>query len=100
VALRITSLCVNCWACLPLCPSDAIAANGPERSHFTIDPSSCTECEGDFAHPQCASICPVEEAIVDAAGTPLNPRGSLTGIAPDRLEEARAAIQARQGSRE
>jgi hypothetical protein len=39
---------------------------------------------GDFADPQCASICPVEGAILDCDGIPLNPLGSLTGIAPPR----------------
>ena len=32
--------------------------------------------------PQCASICPVEGAILDAAGEAINPPGSLTGIPP------------------
>ena len=80
MALEIVEGCVNCWACLPLCPSGAIRE---ERPHFTIDAAACTECLGDFADPQCASICPIEGAIVDTLGHPLNPIGSLTGIAPE-----------------
>ncbi|MEL6419808.1 MAG: ferredoxin, partial [Pseudomonadota bacterium] len=33
--------------------------------------------------------------ILDAAGEALNPPGSLTGIPPERFEEAMAEIQAR-----
>lgn len=95
MALSIDAACVNCWACLPLCPSNAIAANLDGAAHFTIDAKKCTECEGDYADPQCAAICPIEGAILDAAGAPLNPPGSLTGIAPERLAEAMAEIQAR-----
>jgi ferredoxin len=81
MALQIIESCVNCWACEPLCPSQAIVAAKP---HFLINASRCTECVGDFADPQCASICPVEGAILDCDGVPLNPPGSLTGIAPPR----------------
>lgn len=76
---EIVESCVNCWACEPLCPSGAIEAAAP---HFRIDPRRCTECDGDYADPQCASICPIEGAILDAQGLPLNPPGSLTGIPP------------------
>ena len=80
MSLSITSACVNCYACEPLCPSNAITdykAAGTDV--FVIDKSKCTECEGDFADPQCASICPVEGAILDAMGEAINPPGSLTG---------------------
>ncbi len=96
MAYHIIDSCVNCWACEPLCPSDAIhPANPPATAHFSIDASACTECDGDFADPQCASICPVEGAILDAAGVPVNPPGSLTGIPPERLAQAMAEIRAR-----
>lgn len=95
MALSINENCVNCWACLPLCPSDAIKANEEGRTHFVIDPKKCTECDGDYATPQCATICPIESAILDTAGDELNPPGSLTGIPPERLAEAMAEIQAR-----
>lgn len=82
MAFSIVASCVNCWACEPLCPSRAIRAAKP---HFLIDAGKCTECVGDYADPQCASICPIEGAIVDASGQALNPPGSLTGIAPMTL---------------
>lgn len=92
MALLIVEGCVNCWACEPICPQQAIRAAKP---HFLIDPAACTECADDYADPQCASICPIETAIVDASGEALNPPGSLTGIPPHRLKEAMAEIQAR-----
>jgi ferredoxin len=92
MAYQITEGCVNCWACEPLCPSQAIQAATP---HFMIDPRQCSECSGDFAEPQCASICPIEGAILDASGAPANPPGSLTGIPPERWSTAMAEIRAR-----
>lgn len=92
MAYEIIETCVNCWACEPLCPSLAIQ---PAQPHFRIDAGKCTECEGDFADPQCVSICPIEGAILDAFGEAANPSGSLTGIPPHRMAEAMAEIQAR-----
>jgi ferredoxin len=92
MALQIIEHCVNCWACEPLCPSSAIFE---ARPHFTIDEAKCTECEGDYPDVQCASICPIEGAILDSLGVPLNPPGSLTGIPPEKLAAAMAEIQAR-----
>lgn len=92
MSLSIIESCVNCWACEPLCPSDAIFEAKP---HFLIDAKKCTECEGDHADPQCATICPIEGAILDASGEALNPAGSLTGIPPALMAEAMAEIRAR-----
>ncbi len=91
MALSIIESCVNCFACEPVCPSDAIYEAAP---HFLIDSKKCTECEGDFADPQCASICPIEGAILDAFSVPINPPGSLTGIPPEKMAEAMAELQA------
>jgi len=92
MSLEIIESCVNCWACEPLCPNDAIYEAAP---NFLIDPVKCTECEGDFDEPQCATICPIEGAILDAAGEEYNPPGSLTGIPPETMAAAMAEIQAR-----
>jgi len=86
MALSITDRCVNCYACQDVCPSQAISQGA---ARFEIDPLACTECAGQFADPQCASICPVEEALLDGLGAVIHPSGSLTGIPPTlRLSDA------------
>jgi ferredoxin len=92
VALKINDRCVNCYACIDVCPTGSIVK---ARKHFVINPTTCTECVGSFDDPQCASICPIECAITDQDRNPLNPPGSLTGIPPERIEAAAAAIRAR-----
>lgn len=94
MAYSIVDSCVSCHACSMVCPSNAIF-KGPGDAHFLVDPKKCTECEGDYADSQCASICPIEGAILNGAREIANPPGSLTGIPPERLEAALAEIQAR-----
>ncbi len=77
MAFAIVEGCINCWACEPLCPNQAIIEAKP---HFLIEAGQCTECIGHYTNPQCASICPVEGAIVNEHQIPLNPPGSLLGI--------------------
>lgn len=77
MAYEITELCVKCTACELVCPNAAIQE---EAVLFTIDPLLCTECADAYADPQCSSICPIEGAILDELGDPLNPPGSLIGV--------------------
>jgi ferredoxin len=91
MAVEIVDRCVNCFACMLVCPNEAIYESKP---HFMVHPHKCTECEGDFDTPQCATICPVEEAILDAKGAPLNPLGTLTGIPRERFLELEAKAKA------
>ena len=58
----IVDSCVNCWACLDVCPSNADYP-APRISKSEIQ--SCTECV-DFTDPQCANICPIEEPTRNA----------------------------------
>ena len=60
MAYKITEDCINCGACEPECPNQAISA-GDER--YEINPEKCTECVGYFNEPQCASVCPVNCCI-------------------------------------
>jgi ferredoxin len=90
MAVKIIESCVNCFACEPVCPSNAIYEAKP---HFLVDSKKCTECEGAFADYQCASICPIEGAILNSLGEAINPLGSLTGIPPERMAEAMAELQ-------
>lgn len=82
MAFEIIESCVNCYACEPLCPNQAIYEATP---HFMIAAEKCTECIGDFMDAQCVSICPIEGAILDELGVPLNAPGSLTGIPAEIL---------------
>jgi len=53
----ITDDCINCGACEPECPNEAIT-EGEEI--YVIDPNLCTECVGFFAEEACQAVCPVE----------------------------------------
>jgi ferredoxin len=62
MAYVITEECINCGACEPECPNQAISA-GDER--YVIDPAKCTQCVGHFDEPQCAAVCPVDACKPD-----------------------------------
>ncbi len=62
MALLITDECINCGACEPECPNDAITA-GDEI--FVISHEKCTECEGHFDTSQCKDVCPVDCCVPD-----------------------------------
>jgi len=62
MAYKITEECINCGACEPECPNQAITA-GDEI--YIIDPAKCTECVGHFDASQCAAVCPVDCCIPD-----------------------------------
>jgi ferredoxin len=57
MAYMITEDCINCGACDPECPNNAISEGNPV---YIIDPNLCTECVGYYDEPQCISICPVD----------------------------------------
>ncbi|MCL1074439.1 4Fe-4S dicluster domain-containing protein [Shewanella dokdonensis] len=76
----ITDKCVGCHACQLVCPNQAVYADPDSSGRFHIHRRRCSGCEGQYAAPQCASICPIEEAIVNELNIAVNPRGSLTGI--------------------
>lgn len=62
MAYKITEECINCGACEPECPNQAISA-GDEI--YIIDPEKCTECVGHYDSSQCAAVCPVDCCIPD-----------------------------------
>ncbi len=93
MAIMITDECINCGACEPECPNNAIYEPGAEWafedgttlrgsvkiSGIDIDASKrqrpvsdevyyivsdkCTECVGFHEEPQCAAVCPVDCCI-------------------------------------
>lgn len=62
MAARITSDCIACGACEPLCPNHAIL---PGNEGFVIDPARCTHCVGFYPTERCQAICPVECCVPD-----------------------------------
>jgi len=84
MAIKITDDCINCEACEPECPNNAIYApeemwkmsdgttvsNDTENDavsddFFYIVTDKCTECIGFHEEPQCAAVCPVDCCIAD-----------------------------------
>ena len=66
----ITSDCINCGACEPECPNDAID-EGDEI--YVIDPALCTECVGFHDHEACQAVCPVECCLPDPKNVEAEP---------------------------
>jgi len=95
MAIKITDECINCGACEPECPNNAIYESGAEwawadgnnlkgtinvdgadidvaqrnepvsNDTYYIVPSKCTECVGFHEEPQCAAVCPVDCCVPD-----------------------------------
>ncbi|WP_259158931.1 YfhL family 4Fe-4S dicluster ferredoxin [Candidatus Karelsulcia muelleri] len=71
MSLKITEKCINCGACEPECPNNAIyegykeCTDGTKNYYYFIVPEKCTECLGFYDEPQCASVCPVDCCILD-----------------------------------
>lgn len=54
MAYKVTDACVNCGACEPECPVQAISEKKGAR---WIDPAKCIDCGA------CAAVCPTEAII-------------------------------------
>lgn len=95
MAIIITDECINCGACDPECPNNAIYEPGAEWALadgndltgtvelngkeidvdaqnepisdevYYIVPDKCTECVGFHEEPQCAAVCPVDCCVDD-----------------------------------
>ncbi len=94
MAIVITDECINCGACEPECPNNAIyegsvpwkwsdgtnlkqikIADSLQNAELEMKPISnefyyiasgkCTECVGFYDEPQCASVCPVNCCVID-----------------------------------
>ncbi|MBX7190954.1 MAG: YfhL family 4Fe-4S dicluster ferredoxin [Sandaracinaceae bacterium] len=59
----ITQDCINCGACEPECPNQAISQG---EDIYVIDANLCTECVGFHAKEACQAVCPVECCIPNA----------------------------------
>ncbi|WP_341656752.1 4Fe-4S dicluster domain-containing protein [Blattabacterium cuenoti] len=92
MSIKITEKCINCGACEPECPNQAIYEGGKKwrmsdgtslkkkeildldptifqepkkKDIYFIVPEKCTECVGFYDKPQCIMICPVQCCIPD-----------------------------------
>jgi ferredoxin len=93
--LKITEECINCGACEPECPNNAIYEGGADwtfadgttitgqieyHGHlvdikaklsplsdqfYFIVPEKCTECIGFYDEQKCVSVCPVDCCVED-----------------------------------
>ena len=85
MSLLITADCINCGACLPECPNEAIFENrsaaeaagirvtdgiGDGDGIYVISYDRCTECVGHFDEPQCAAVCPVDNCCISDPAWP------------------------------
>ena len=64
MATHITDDCINCGACEPECPNEAITEGD---DIYVIDPNRCTECVGFHDREACQAVCPVECCDPDPA---------------------------------
>lgn len=78
MATMITEECINCGACEPECPNEAISEGD---DIYVIDPARCTECVGHHDEEQCAAVCPVDCCVPD----PNNPEAEGTLFARAKL---------------
>jgi len=62
MATMIANECINCGACEPECPNNAITQGDPI---FVIDPKLCTECVGFHDYEACAAVCPGDVCVTD-----------------------------------
>jgi ferredoxin len=62
MATLITEECINCGACEPECPNQAISQG---EDIYVIDAQLCTECVGFHEKEACAAVCPVDCCIPD-----------------------------------
>ncbi len=62
MAYYITEDCINCAACEPECPNQAISEGD---IIYVINPGRCTECVGAHEAPHCAAVCPVDTCQPD-----------------------------------
>ncbi|MBL8861110.1 MAG: YfhL family 4Fe-4S dicluster ferredoxin [Planctomycetes bacterium] len=92
MATTITTDCIQCGACLPECPNEAIS-EGAES--FQIDPARCTECVGFHEKEACQAVCPAECCVPDPSRPETEALLAARAIA---LHPGDAALRARLGS--
>ena len=90
MATYITEECINCGACEPECPNEAISEGD---DIYVIDPNLCTECVGHFEEPQCRRVCPVD-CIHPRKDEPAFEAAEMLYIHPDECIDCGACVPA------
>lgn len=67
MSMWINEECINCGACEPECPNEAITQGD---TVYVIDFDKCTECVGAFDSPKCVEVCPVEGCVITDPNRP------------------------------
>ena len=78
MAIIITDECINCGACEPECPNNAIYEGGVEwamadgntlKGIYILEGGKSVDvhdkCVGFHEEPQCAAVCPVDCCVPD-----------------------------------
>ncbi|UCC49665.1 MAG: YfhL family 4Fe-4S dicluster ferredoxin [Gemmatimonadota bacterium] len=61
MAMMINNDCIDCGACVTVCPNDAINEGAAtDVPVYWIDAERCTECVGAHEERQCIEVCPVD----------------------------------------
>ncbi len=63
MATFITEECINCGACEPECPNQAISEGD---DYYTIDATKCDECKAKGGEHSCKAVCPVDCIVLAA----------------------------------
>jgi ferredoxin len=66
MAMKVLAECINCAACEPECPNEAIARD-EATDIYLVDAERCTECVGAHDAPRCVEVCPVDCIAPDPA---------------------------------
>lgn len=66
MAMTIVEECINCAACEPECPNEAISRS-EAAGIFVVASERCTECVGAHDSPSCVEVCPVDCIVADPA---------------------------------
>ena len=56
----ITEECINCGACEPECPNQAIT-QGDDT--YVIEAAKCDECAANGGEPACMAVCPTDSIV-------------------------------------
>jgi ferredoxin len=98
MSTKITEDCINCGACEPECPNEAISQGA---DIYVIDAERCTECVGFHAKEACQAVCPVECCVPDDSRkeTEADLLARAVALHPENAELKSAAASGRFESR-